>query len=438
MRYWVYKLLVEKLQQDSRILAAYRVDDNSIRLDFDKSGRYVFDLSTQNITHPTVDSYKKKYSAPFDTVLSKTFSKSKILSITLSEEDKIINIKTESEQGYKSFVNELILELTPKSKNVIIQNSEGIVISALRYETLDSGRQIRVGSRADKLPTAPFEFSVKPDEIVNIDAYIKGLQENSDIKKLNDLKTNKISSIKRKIANLQKELDSLPSSNELQNSAFEHSNAANFALMNMQNINIYNKYFEFENNGEFTKLDMPKSSKNSDVSEWFFQRAKKLKKKAKGIELEIINLRDKIVFFEKLIGVIISSKSESEIDFYLPKQSKNENQKSDGDIYEILSEGAKISIGKNSKGNEKVLKLARANDYWFHLKDLSSSHVVLNTGKNEPSRALLEKTAKICAEFSLAQKGFFEVDFAKRRDVSPKGGGKADYVNYKTLRVFLE
>jgi hypothetical protein len=50
----------------------------------------------------------------------------------------------------------------------------------------------------------------------------------------------------------------------------------------------------------------------------------------------------------------------------------------------------------------------------------------------------LEKTAKICAEFSLSKKGSFEVDFAKRRDVSPKGGGKAEYVNYKTIQVSLD
>ncbi len=430
---------MQKLQNDTKILAAYRVADNTIRLDFDVSGRYLFDLASGAILRPTKDEFIKKYQAPFDNILSKSFSKSKIISISLSKNDKIIQIKAQSEQGYKSFAYELLLEMTPKSKNAIILGSDNLVIGALRYDSLDSGRQIRVGSPLDELPHAPFEFVAKPQSVVDIDTYLDELSQDKLSKQLSNLKNTKIAGLHRKIQNLSRELQTLSSADKLVSQAGNSVAAANFALMNMQSLDIYAKTFDFiGEDGKNHSIAMPKVKKPSDVHEWFFQRAKKLKKKALGVAQESENLSGKVSFFEKLISIVSSAKSDAEIEFYLPKQIKNDKQKSDGDIYEILIDGAKVYVGKNSKGNEKILKLARANDTWFHLKDIPSAHTLLSTGKNEPSRGLLEKTAKICAEFSLSKKGGFEVDFAKRRDVSPKGGGKAEYVNYKTIQVYLD
>jgi len=434
----VYELLVKKLQNDTKIFGAYRVADNIIRLDFNNSGSYAFDLSNGMIYRQKTDEFAKRYQAPFDAYLIKNFSKSKIIGITLSKSDKIIHIKAQNEQGYKIYANELILEMTPKSKNAIILDENGVVSQALRYESLDSGRQVRVSSRLDELPAAPFEFSPPPDNI-DIDEYIESQTLGEQAKRLLNLKNQKISGLKKKITNLTKELEGLASSEELLNESRLCVEAANFAMMNMQNLDIYAKKFEFENaNGEKIALDTPKSKKPSDIAEGFFAKSKKLRKKAIGVEQEQESIGGKRAFFEKLILLVEGAKSEAEIDFYLPKPAKNTKQKPDGDIYEMVVDGCRVSIGKNAKGNEKLLKSARASDYWFHLKDIPSAHTLLHTFKNEPSRGLLEKTAKICAEFSLPQKGSFEVDFARRRDVSPKGGGRAEYVNYKTVKVYLD
>jgi predicted ribosome quality control (RQC) complex YloA/Tae2 family protein len=257
-------------------------------------------------------------------------------------------------------------------------------------------------------------------------------------KKLDNIKSHKIASIRKKISNLKKELASLSKSEELLSDAKIYSNAANHALMQIDAINIYDKYFEFTEGGEAFSVEIPNAKKPTDIPDLLFAKSKKLKKKAGGVEQESENLEGKILFFEKLIEIIKNAKSGSEIDFYLPKPIKNNRQKTDGDIYELVVDGYKVVVGKNSKGNEKILKSAKANDYWFHLKDIPSAHTLLSCQKNEPSFVILEKTARICAEFSLSQKGAFEVDFAKRRDVSPKGGSRAEYVKYKTIKVFLD
>ena len=438
MRYWAYKLLVKKLQNDSKILNIYRISDNTIRIDFDSSGSYAFDLFKGTVFHPEKEHFAKRYSAPFDTAIVKNFTNSKILHIKLSENDKVLFVKVRVEQGYKCAEYELALELTPKSKNAIILDNEMIVVQALRYETFECGRQVRIGSRLDELPRAPFEFGLQPENIDNIDEYISSLSTESRAKGLENLKNQKVASINRKIANLKKELDSLDSQEHLLEISRLTAKAASCALLDIENIDIYSKKFEFIDNDKTLFIEMPNAKKQSDVSQLLFQKSKKLRRKATGVAQENENLSGKIRFFEKLILIIENAKNPSEIDFYMPKPTKSSKKSTDGDIYEIVVDGQKVIIGKNSKGNEKILKMAKASDYWFHLKDMPSSHVILNSGKNEPSRAILEKTAKICAEFSLSQKGLFEVDFTKRRDVSPRGGGKAEYVNYKTLKVCLE
>jgi len=54
----------------------------------------------------------------------------------------------------------------------------------------------------------------------------------------------------------------------------------------------------------------------------------------------------------------------------------------EGLIYYIL-------IGKNSKGNEEIIKTSHLEDTWFHLENLSSPHIILkNEGDIIPKRYL--------------------------------------------------
>lgn len=57
-----------------------------------------------------------------------------------------------------------------------------------------------------------------------------------------------------------------------------------------------------------------------------------------------------------------------------------QNIEIDDNIYEIY-------IGKNAKGNEEIIKLCHPESLWFHLDNISSSHIILNSkGDNIPKR----------------------------------------------------
>ena len=64
--------------------------------------------------------------------------------------------------------------------------------------------------------------------------------------------------------------------------------------------------------------------------------------------------------------------------------------------------GWQILVGKNAKSNDHLtLKIAKKNDLWLHVKDVSGSHVVIKerAGQNFP-KSVIEKAASIAAYYS--------------------------------------
>ncbi len=69
----------------------------------------------------------------------------------------------------------------------------------------------------------------------------------------------------------------------------------------------------------------------------------------------------------------------------------------------IVEGGFQVWVGKSSENNDLLTtKYAKPNDYWFHARGSSGSHVILRagTGKGEPGKKALEQTASIAAYYS--------------------------------------
>ncbi len=92
------------------------------------------------------------------------------------------------------------------------------------------------------------------------------------------------------------------------------------------------------------------------------------------------------------------------------------------------AEGWDVLIGRTSEGNDYLThRLARPEDYWFHVSGASGSHVVLRRGKgrNEPSRQTLEEVASWAAFYSQARTaGKVPVIVARKRYVRKPRKGK--------------
>jgi len=69
-------------------------------------------------------------------------------------------------------------------------------------------------------------------------------------------------------------------------------------------------------------------------------------------------------------------------------------------------EGWEVLIGRSNEGNDYLThRLARPEDYWFHVHGAAGSHVVLRRGKgkNEPSKQTLQEVGAWAAYYSQAR-----------------------------------
>ncbi len=96
--------------------------------------------------------------------------------------------------------------------------------------------------------------------------------------------------------------------------------------------------------------------------------------------------------------------------------------------------GYLVLCGKNNLQNEHIThKLADKNDYWFHVKGVPGSHVVMVTEGAEPDAQDFTDAASIAAHYSKAAGGAqIPVDYLLVRHVRKVAGAKPGFVVYHT------
>ena len=97
------------------------------------------------------------------------------------------------------------------------------------------------------------------------------------------------------------------------------------------------------------------------------------------------------------------------------------------------SGGYTILVGRNNIQNDHItFKIAEKSDIWFHVKDMTGSHVVMLTEKNEPDARDYTEAAEAAAYFSSATAGPVAVDYTEVKNVKKPQGSKPGFVIYKT------
>ncbi len=77
-------------------------------------------------------------------------------------------------------------------------------------------------------------------------------------------------------------------------------------------------------------------------------------------------------------------------------------------LYEYELPGGWIVLaGRTSADNDRLsMVLAKPNDWWFHVRGMPGSHVILRTGtKGDPDRETLKRAAAIAAYHSKGRRG---------------------------------
>lgn len=438
MRFSYLKQIIEHMQHLTHITAAYRLNDTTIKLVFNRENSWNFEMQRGNsaITLGEIPNRGKIYQAPFDVLLAKRINRSTIQSITMHNNDKILRITVNTSGSYKSETTILQFEFTGKHTNAILLDSEGIVLEALRHiDEEHSSRSVRVGQKLSEIPSPPFEPKEYPLEDVH-QYLIHEFYQRSNAK-LEQLKREKQSVLKKRRAQLIKHLEGLEHEELLMQESEELQYAGHLILANLDKVKPYEKTVvvsDFDGTPRTVELP-PGCNSASGCAESCFKRSKKSKQKALGLHQERSNLESKIRHLELFIQTVDEASTPEEIALLFPIKPVTSKQKESDSIAEFWIEGVKVSLGKSEKGNIELLKNAKARDIWLHLKDRPSAHVIISTDKQQLPEKLLEAAAKLCVDFSVFEKGLYLVDYTPRREVKMGEGANVLYTNYKTLHI---
>ncbi len=438
--------IAKRLNDFTFISRARRVEDNTIELVFDKHDSYFFNMTRGHSFVYKAPSQRplQGYNAPFDTLLHSLLSASKLLEVSVPGNDRILRIKVVPKSAYKNQVVTLQLEFTGKNTNAILLDENEVIIEALRHiDSESSFRVVRPGT--ELLPIPPRVESREQragsrEQISNIDSLLEARYRTIQTKRLEEMKKQKLASVAKKITKLQKELDQLPDETSLEAEAQKNMELGNIVLANLYQIKPYDtklKTYDFEGN-EIT-IKLPKNLKVNRYSDYFFNLAKRARNKAKNVHIEKENLESKKRFYENIHYAIEQAKEPYELELLVPKRGKSQRKKErlkEGELFWI--EDYKVMVGRNSKENQALLKAAKSNDIWMHVRDIPGSHVIIRTDKQNLPDSVLNAAAKLCVDFSTDQPGNYLVDYTKRKFVKIQEGSSVEYDKYQTIPVLKE
>lgn len=208
------------------------------------------------------------------------------------------------------------------------------------------------------------------------------------------------------------------------------------------------KAYDFYNNKEVEiELD-PLISPNENLDR-IYKKYNKIKRgltnairREKEVKDEITYIESTLLFIENSIDVVSLREIEEELIKlnYIKSLHNKKKTKFKKEVKYGVIEGEDYLIlyGRNNLENDNLtFKVSAKDDYWFHVKDIPSSHIILKTSKLTDE--LIVKSAQVSAYFSKANLGEkVTVDYTLRKNVSKPNGAKPGfviYVNQKSIVV---
>jgi predicted ribosome quality control (RQC) complex YloA/Tae2 family protein len=380
------------------------------------------------------------YNAPFDTLLHTLVSSAKILDVSIVNDDRILRLILAPKSSYKDQQISLQFEFTGKNTNAILLDENDIIIEALRHiDGARSFRVIRPGMELLPLPPRKIgrETGANEAKVENIDTILKENYRKRHAEKLAQSQQSKAAATRKHIAKFDKLLRQLSDPKTLLEKSQTYQNMANIILANLHTIRPYDSVLnvnDFEGNP--IAIPLPKNIPVNRMSEHYFTLAKRAKAKARNVHIEADNLTSKKAFYDNILHAIEHAHDTRELDLLVPKRAKAQRKKErlkEGELFWI--EDFKVLVGRNSVENQHLLKIARANDLWMHVRNIPSSHVIIRTDKQALPDSVIHAAAKLCVDFSLKQPGDYDVDYTQRKFVKIQEGSHVEYDKYQTIRV---
>ncbi|MBO4953562.1 MAG: NFACT family protein, partial [Clostridia bacterium] len=213
-------------------------------------------------------------------------------------------------------------------------------------------------------------------------------------------------------------------------------------------VTLPNYYAE---DGKEITIDLdPQKTPSQNAQQYYKQYNKAKNAEIALVEQERIN-NEETAYLESVFDALSRANSPAEIaeireelqeQGYVKRtpQKRKSNSKAGEPMRFISSDGFVILTGRNNRQNDYVtLKLSRAEDIWFHTKNIPGSHTLIKSGGTEvPQQTLLEAAIIASYHSKAGASSNVPVDFTPVKNVKKPAGAKPGmviYDHYHTLYV---
>lgn len=216
----------------------------------------------------------------------------------------------------------------------------------------------------------------------------------------------------------------------------------------MSSISVNN----FLTDNSLISIELNKNLDPSTNLKKIFQIAKKAKNGCVLIEKQIKLVEEEIDYLDTILFQISQADNSDAEEIrtelsnlgYLKSTVKTRNKKQVIKNTSYALEDIFLYVGKNNIQNEYLTtKFASSNDYWFHVKDMPGSHVIVHVPQNNPdyelSEVIIRTAAHLAAIYSKGtSSSSVPVDYTKIRYIKKIPGMKGyhvTYTNQKTIYI---
>lgn len=202
--------------------------------------------------------------------------------------------------------------------------------------------------------------------------------------------------------------------------------------------------------GQQISIPLLEGKSVTESAQYYFALYRKLKNAAETLPSVIERQQKRVDDLRKLIEQVqAANESElTEIASKIPKaltstaetSAKTQTERNGDFLRFTVFGGYEVWVGRNAEANSKLLRTARPDDLWFHVKGAPGSHALLRVqkrGEQIPQKAI-EEAAQLAAYYSSRRtSSWVEVDYTRAKYVRPAKGqkGLAFYTNFKTVAV---
>ena len=391
-------------------------------------------LISLNHNYPFIGMVDKEISFP--TVLNKLCEALRqivkdtiVLEIKTINNDRIIEIKLQkTDEFYVKHEFFMILELIPHHPNLLLLDEARHIIFANHYTSLVDKRVIVKGIEYET-PINNLKDKELPVNLDSYNEYVKEYLSNSIKLGLVEKYSKLVDTIKRKIKTANNKVEILNKEIKEAEGKIIYQEYGS-TLLTIKDDKVYLANYIKENHVPYDEsISVIDNANNLFIK---YKKSKETIIKDKE-QLEINN--DLIT---KLNNDLCSLKDGDESIYLLLsneylKTPINKQEVNKLSPFYVMIDNTKIAFGRNATQNE-ILTFKRANkdNYFFHIKDYSGSHVVIL--KHNPSDKDKQNAAELC--LALANKEAGEIQMAQIKDIK-KGQfpGQVIFSSYSVVRI---